>query len=167
MFVDSNEVAKNITRYMKRTYNRKVKSVEYDGNCVFNAILQQISRYAHKYSAEQLRKQAAYFLAKHWDLFSVTASARTDECMESYIRNLYSGHSYADLLTLGVIGAMWKLKITLVTPDLEEIRVFHKSDKPDIVLVYNNKQGLKGITVAQLGSVIIGPQLKVKTTLMK
>ena len=118
MFVNSNEVAKNITKYLKRNFDRKVKSVEYDGNCVFNAILLQISRYAHKYTAEQLRKQAAYFLAKHWDIFSVTATAITDKSMESYIRNLYNGHSYGDLLTLGVIGVMWKLKITVVTPDL-------------------------------------------------
>ena len=98
-----------------------------------------------------MRKQVAYFLAKHWNIFSVTATAITDECLESYVRNIFNGYSYGDLLTLGVTGVMWKVKITVITPDLEEIRVFHKSDKADIVLVYNSKQGLNGHYCSTIG----------------
>ena len=37
---------------------------------------------------------------------------------------------------------MWKLKITVVTPDLEEIQIYHNSSNPDVVLVFNAKDSL-------------------------
>ena len=36
---------------------------------------------------------------------------------------------------------MWKMKITVILPDKDELRVFHKSEHPDIVLVHNNMKG--------------------------
>ena len=144
MYLDSNQKAKHVSNYLQENYQRKVKEVDYDGNCMFSSILCQISRHTHRYTPELLRKQTAYYLAKHWEIFSLTATAITDECLESYIRNLFSGYAYGDLLCLGVIGYMWKLKITVITPDLEEIWIYHNSSNPDIVLVFNAKDGLDG-----------------------
>ena len=106
MYLDSNEKAKNVSKYLQENYQRKVKEVEYDRNCTFSSILCQISRHSHRYTLELLRKQAAYYLAKHWEVSSLTAGAITDECLESYIRNLFFGYAYGDLLCLGMIGYM-------------------------------------------------------------
>ena len=111
---------------------------------MFSSILCQFSRHTHRYTLELLRKQSAYYLAKHLEVFSLTASAITDECLESYIRNLCFGYAYGDLLCLSMIGYMWKLKITVVTPDLEEIWIYHNSSNPDIVLAFNAKDSLDG-----------------------
>ena len=124
MYFKSNEKAKNVSQYLKRQFNRQVKEVDYDGSCLFSAILVQISHHTTRYTADMLRKQTAYYLSKHWEIFSNTCEAITDEPLESYIKNLYYGYSYGDILCLGVIGFMWKLRITVVTPDLEELRIF-------------------------------------------
>ena len=38
MYFKSNEKAKNVSQYLKRQFNRQVKEVDYDGNCLFSAI---------------------------------------------------------------------------------------------------------------------------------
>ena len=57
MYLKSNEKAKNVSKYLKRQFNRHVKEVDYDGNCLFSAILVQISHHTTRYTADTLRKQ--------------------------------------------------------------------------------------------------------------
>ena len=147
MYLKSNEKAKNVSKYLKRQFNRHVKELY----CLLSAILVQISHHTTRYTADVLRKQTAYYLSKHWELFSNTCDAITDEPLESYIKNLFYGHSYGDILCLEVIGYMWKLKITVVNPDLEELKIFHTSDNPHIVLVFNNLDGLGAHYCATVG----------------
>ena len=151
MFMESNHQARHITDFLKREFNRKVKEVSYDGNCMFSSILAQISHHVYKYKPEHLRKQTAYYLAKHWEKFTATARSICDEPLESYIYNLYHGYSYGDLLCLGIIGVMWDLKITIINPELEQIKIFHSSKKPDVILVYNNRDDLNGHYCATVG----------------
>ena len=59
--------------------------------------------------------------------------------------NVWSGLSYGDELCLGVLGYMWNLKITIVSPDMPDVKIFHNDEEdPHIVMVHNGKDGLEG-----------------------
>ena len=60
----NNSTAKNVVDYLERQYDHKLKAVPYSGNCLFNAILEQISHSEYMYNATILRQQTAYYLAK-------------------------------------------------------------------------------------------------------
>ena len=142
--MESNSQAKHATDFLKKEFNRKVKEVNYVGNCMFSSILAKISHHVYRYKPEHLRKQTAYYLAKYWEKFAATAKSICDESLESYIYNLYHGYSYGDLLFLGVIVVMWDLKITIINPELERMKIFHNSKIPYVMLVYNNHDDLNG-----------------------
>ena len=46
---------------------------------------------------------------------------------------------------------MWTLKITIVTPNLEDIKIFHNPFEPDIVVVHNGEDNLNGHYCATVG----------------
>ena len=74
-----------------------------------------------------------------------------DKSLESFIRNLYHGYSYGDIISLMVIAIMWNLTITVLTPTLEEIKILHNSDKPNVVVVHNGEDNLEGHYCATVG----------------
>ena len=86
----------------------------------------------------------AFHIAKSPELFFHTVKDKLDHSLESYIWNLYGQYAFGDYIALAVIGLMWKLKITVLVPDKEEIHVFHRSNNPDVVLVYDNMSGADG-----------------------
>ena len=128
MFLKSNTKADNIAMFLAREYNRKVKEVPYNG------------------------KQTAYYLAKFPEKFWLNIKESLEgKSLESYIRNLYSRYSYGDIICLIVIALMWTLKITIVTPNLEDIKIFHNSSEPDIVVVHNGEDNLNVHYCATVG----------------
>ena len=54
IYLKSNNKAKNVVNFLERKYNRKLKAVPYNGDCLFNSVLQQISHNQHRYTANTL-----------------------------------------------------------------------------------------------------------------
>ena len=65
-----------------------------DGNCLFNAILQQIHHDKEKYTPDHLRRQTALHMLKYTDMFyEYVAHDLIDfnESYESYAMNIFNG----------------------------------------------------------------------------
>ena len=125
-------------------FGRKVQPVDLNGECAFAAFLKQIA-HLDRYKPEDLRHQTAYYMAKYPEVFEPHFSNWfQDESMESFIINMFNGRRYGDVCAFGVIGVMWNIKITIIHPDLENIKIFHNSYDPDVVLVHNGRDGLEG-----------------------
>ena len=54
IYVKSNNKAKNVVNFLERKYKRKLKAVPYNGDCLFNAVLLQISHNQHRYTGNTL-----------------------------------------------------------------------------------------------------------------
>ena len=61
------------------------------------------------------------------------------ESYENYLMNIYDGNLWADDIIIAVIGRMYNLSISIVSPRLEEVyHIFHDlPDNPDIILIAN------------------------------
>ena len=63
---------------------------------------------------------------------------QTGESYESYVYNVYNRNIWGDDLIDAVIGNMWNISISIVTPvHKKPIALFHNKDVPDIVIVVN------------------------------
>ena len=78
------------------------------------------------------------------NFFWNSIKGRLDHSLESYIRNLYGAYSYGDLIAITVIALMWNIKITIVRPDADDIKIFHNSNKCDVILVHNGREDMNG-----------------------
>ena len=126
-------------------YGRIPDPVPIDGHCMFTAVMKQC-KLNPNFKVEDMRHQVAYFLSKLPEQFyQYSIPYLEDQSFESYILNVWLGLSYGDELCLGVLGYMWNLKITIVSPDMLDVKIFHTDEEdPDIVLVHNGKDGLEG-----------------------
>ena len=62
----------------------------------------------------------------------------TGESYESYCFNVYNRNVWGDDLITAVIGDMWNIAISIVTPVYKKpLALFHNKDIPDVVLVAN------------------------------
>ena len=60
------------------------------------------------------------------------------ESYESYCYNVFHGNVWGDDLIASVIGDMWNIAITIVTPICKNpFNLFHDKDTPDMVIVAN------------------------------
>ena len=144
IYAENNEQAKRIVNFIGKNYAHKLKETLQNGNFLYNSILEQILRHHQRYTSSFLRKQAAFYLASYPEVFASQIKALVDEPLESYILNQFHRYAYGDYLILGVIDIMWNLKITIITPELEDIKVFHRSETPHILIVYNGRDSLEG-----------------------
>ena len=142
--VENNEQAKKIVNFIGKNYACKLKETLLNDNCLYNSVLEQISRHCQRYTSSLLRKPAAFYLASYPEVFASQMRALVDKPLESYILSQFHRYAYGDYLILGVIAIMWNLKITIITPELEDIKVFHKSETPHILIVYNGRDSLEG-----------------------
>ena len=68
--------------------------MEPDGNCLFNAILQQIHHDKEKYTPDHLREQTTLHMLKYADMFYEYVAHDLidfDESYESYVTNIFMG----------------------------------------------------------------------------
>ena len=126
-------------------YGRIPDPVTIDGDCMFTAPMKQC-KLNPNFKAIDMRHQIAYFLSKLPEQFyQYSLPYLEDQSFQSYTLNIWNGLSYGDELCLGVIAYMWNVKITIVSPDMPDLKIFHQDDEnPDIILVHNGKEGLEG-----------------------
>ena len=110
--------------FIGKNYACKLKETSLNDNCLYNSALEQITRHHQRYISSLLRKQAAFYLASYPEVFASQIRGLVDEPLESYILNQFHRYAYGDYLILGVIAVMWNLKITIITLELEDIKVF-------------------------------------------
>ena len=112
-----------------------------NGDCMFSAVLQQM-HCLPEYKAIEFRRQVAWYLSKHANLFCSLAPLKDGKTFESYIREQYSGYIWGDDCCLAAISHMWNVAITVISAeDPEPRKIFHNKKHPDIVLVTNKTSG--------------------------
>ena len=61
------------------------------------------------------------------------------------VLNFYRGYSQGDELIAGVWGHVWNIKITIVSPETPDLKIFHDdNDFPDVVIVHNGRAAPEG-----------------------
>ena len=87
------------------------------------AILSQVAHDPHKFTPEMLMRQAAMFMLKNPYKYYKPLEIellRTGESYESYCFNVYNRNVWGDDLIAAVIGDMWNIAISIVTPGTQE-----------------------------------------------
>ena len=126
-------------------YGRDLDPVPIDGDCLLHAIRKQCD-INQKWTIKDNRETLAFYLAKLPEQFILYAHpCISEQSYESYLLSFWHGFSYGDELIAGVWGHIWKLKITVVSPDTLDLRCFHADkDFPDIVICHNGRPGVDG-----------------------
>ena len=63
---------------------------------------------------------------------------KSGESFESYVFNVFHKNMWGDDLVAAVIGDMWNVAISIVTPiHKKPVALFHNKEIPDIVIVAN------------------------------
>ena len=139
--------------------------MEPDGNCLFNAILQQASHDPVLYTPDHLHHQTAYHMLKNANLFYEYVAQELidgDESYESYVTNIFNGKIWGDDLMASAVSHMWNIPISVVSPELNTIHLFHDTT-PKIVIMANGDNaysGRKQMThFSQTRSILHGYQL--------
>lgn len=115
------------------------EKVHPDGNSFFAAILSQI-QHPSAFNAVQLRRQTALIGAKFPERFiDITEAVREDrnESFESLLRNILGGYIPGHPAFAAFLACNWHIKITLLSPVHEPMKLFHNSDNPDVILIHN------------------------------
>ena len=105
------------------------------------AILMQVVHDAHKYTPELLMCQVSMYMLKNPYRYYKALEyelIKTGESYESYIFNVFHQNIWGDDLIATVIGDMWNIAISIVTPiHKKPVALFHNKDVPDMVIVAN------------------------------
>ena len=106
-----------------------------------SAILMQVVHDPHKYTAESLMRQAAmHMLRSPYRYYEAleTQFIKTGKSYESFVYNVFHQNILGDNLLTAVIGDMWNIAISIVTPiHKKPVALFHNKDVPDVVIVAN------------------------------
>ena len=121
-------------------YGRDLKAVPIDRDCLLHAIHDQ-THINPNWTIQENRQTIGFYLAKLPEQFYMFVGGYcTDQSYESYVRNFFNGHSYGDEVIAGVWGHIWNMKIIIISPYYEDLKVFHNDDEnPDIVIVHNGR----------------------------
>ena len=115
--------------------------VEPDGLCMASAILMQVVHDPHKYTPDLLMRQAAMHMLRNPYRYYKPLEHQlieSGESFESYVFNVFHKNVWGDDLIAGVIGDMWNVAISIVTPiHRKPVALFHNKEFPDIVIVAN------------------------------
>ena len=92
------------------------------------------------------RQTIAFYLAKLPEQFYLYAQPYClDQSFENYVLNFYRGYSHGNKLIAGVWGHVWNMKITIISPDTPDLKIFHDDDNfPDIVIVHKGRVAPEG-----------------------
>ena len=112
---------------------------EPDGNCLFNAILQQIHHDKEKYTSDHLRRQTTLHMLKYADIFYEYVAHDLidfDESYKSYVTNIFNGKIWGDDFMASAIVHMFSIPISIVSPEIPTVDLFHNV-MPQIVIIAN------------------------------
>ena len=105
------------------------------------AILSQVAHDPHKFTLEMLMCQATMFMLKNPYKYYKPLEIKllhTGESYKSYCFNVYNRNIWGNDLITAVIGDMWNIAISIVTPvHKKPLALFHNKDIPDMLLVAN------------------------------
>ena len=126
-------------------YGRELKAVPIDGDCLLHAIRDQCA-INPQWTIMENRQTVAFYLAKLPEQFYLYSEPYClDQSFESYVLNFYRGYSQGDKLIAGVWGHVWNMKITIVSPETPDLKIFHDDDDfPDVVIVHNGRAAPEG-----------------------
>ena len=126
-------------------YGRVLKAVPIDGDCLLHAIRDQCA-INPQWTIMENRQTVAFYLAKLPEQFYLYSEPYClDQSFESYVLNFYRGYSQGDELIAGVWGHVWNMKITIVSPETPDLKIFHDDDDfPDVVIVHNGRAAPEG-----------------------
>ena len=110
-------------------------------------ILSQVAHDHHKFTPEMLMCQAAMFmlmnLYKYYKPLEIEL-LHTGESYKSYCFNVYNRNIWGNDLIATVIGNMWSIMISIVTPvHKKPLVLFHNKDILDVVLVANGSDYMR------------------------
>ena len=156
-----NKDAEKVRNHLSGLCGRIMVAMEVTADSLLDSILYQISRRKDKYKAFEFRKQIAYNLAKHPEIFApiVKNHLKVGESYESFILNLFHGLSFPVLdVVIADVIYMWNVPITIVTPKGVS-NLYHKvsSKNVPIVVVWN---GLLGDTAQYTATKVDNPNWK-------
>ena len=88
-----------------------------------------------------LRRQAALYLVNRPHIFFNKVQEQLlneNESYQSYCINIFNGTCWGEPIIAAALSHMWNVAITIVTATKYRIiKLFHKSDKPGVVLIAN------------------------------
>ena len=122
------------------------------------AILMQVVHDPHKYMPELLMRQAGMYMLKNLYCYYKALEyklIKTGESYESYVFNVFHRNIWGDGLIATVIGDMWNIAISIVTPiHKKPVALFQNKDVPDVVIVanggdYMGKDGLMHFSLSR------------------
>ena len=106
-----------------------------------SATLMQVVHDPHKYTPKLLMRQAAMHMLRNPYRYYKPLEhqlTKSGESFESYVFNVFHKNVWGDDLVAAVIGDMWNVAISIVTPSHRKpIALFHNKEFPDIVIVAN------------------------------
>ena len=112
-----------------------------DGLCLVRAILSQVVHHREMYPPDMCMRQIALQLVREpykYYKYVEQKLLETGESYDSYCYNIFHNQAWGDDLIAGVLGDMWNLAISIVTPvSLNPLHLFHMKKEPDVVIVAN------------------------------
>ena len=101
----------------------------------------QVVQDPHKYTPDLLMRQAAMHMLRNPFRYYKPLEhqlTKSGESFESYVFNVFHKNVRGDDLVAAVIGDMWNVAISIVTPiHKKPVALFHNKEFPDIVIVAN------------------------------
>ena len=112
-----------------------------DGLCLVRAILSQVVHHREMYPPDMCLRQIALQLVREpykYYKYVEQELLETGESYDSYCYNIFHNQVWGDDLIAAVLGDMWNLAISIVTPVLlHPLHLFHMKKEPDVVIVAN------------------------------
>ena len=140
-----------------------IDPVKGDGNCLFNAVLQEMEfdtqEDEHFYTSESLRRQVVAFFTERKEEYVdwIRTQIRniygwSDRYSESepgpfsvktYLKHILEDGKWGDIIVLYLIAAMWGIRITVIRGDTcVQLNLRHNEDltNADLILLYNGME---------------------------
>ena len=121
-------------------YGHELKAVPIDGDCLLHIICDQCG-INPKWTIIENRQTIAFYLAKLPKQFFLYSKLYClDQSFKSFVLNFHRGYSQGDELIASVWGHVWNMKITIVSPETPDLKIFHEDDDfPDVVIIHNGR----------------------------
>ena len=112
------------------------------------AILSQVVHHHEMYPPDMCLRQIALQLVQEpykYYKYVEQELLETGESYDSYCYNIFHNQVWGDDLIAAVLGDMWNLAISIVTPVLlNPLHLFHMKKEPDVVIVANGGSWMSG-----------------------